>query len=249
MNRRGPGSALRLLAAAFFALIALSTGAATLQAGAAGADRRVAADLETVHRAANEPGLESQYVAGVNGVRADAGLPPLAVDGELTAVARAWADQMAGANRISHNPNLAGQVSAPWLKIGENVGTGAEVGAVMNAFVNSPAHYENIVDGEYEYIGVGVTYGSDGRMYTAHVFMYLGNTAPPEPEPEPPPPPPAPEPEPEPVPEPAPTTATTVAPVTTTSIPAAGTDGGSSLELPPRAGFVNRIVAAVALAA
>ena len=97
---------LRLLAAAAVTLVLLSTGAAAPAASAA------------------EPGVESQFVAGVNAVRADAGLPPLAVDGELTAVARAWADQMASENRISHNPNLGRQVSAPWMKLGENVGIG-----------------------------------------------------------------------------------------------------------------------------
>ena len=166
---------LRLLAAATVTLILLSTGAAAPQASAA------------------EPGLESQYVASVNAVRADAGLPPLAVDGELTAVARRWADRMASENRIWHNPNLAGEITAPWWKIGENVGTGVEVSAVMNAFVNSAAHYRNIVDPEFDYIGVGVTYGSDGRMYTAHVFMDLdGGVSAPAPDPAP-----APEPEPD----------------------------------------------------
>ena len=172
---------LRLLAAATVTLILLSTGAAAPQASAA------------------EPGLESQFVAGVNAVRADAGLPPLAVDGELTGVARAWADTMARENRIWHNPNLGGQVSAPWLKLGENVGTGVEVGAIMDAFVNSPAHYRNIVDADFDYVGVGVTYGSDGRMYTAHVFMDLDGGAPA--------PTPAPAPEPEPAPSPAPAAA------------------------------------------
>lgn len=165
---------LRLLTAAVVSMILLSTGAAAPQASAA------------------EPGLESQYVSSLNAVRADAGLPPLAVDGELTAVARAWADRMASENRIWHNPDLGNQISAPWWKIGENVGTGVEVSAVMQAFVNSPAHYRNIVDPDFEFVGVGVTYGSDGRMYTAHVFMDLdGGASAPAPAPAP-----APEPEP-----------------------------------------------------
>jgi len=161
---------LRLLAASAVAMILLSTGATAPTAEAA------------------EPGLESQYVASINAVRADAGLPPLEVYGELTAVARAWADQMASENRIWHNPNLGGQISAPWWKVGENVGTGYEVGAVMDAFVNSAAHYRNIVDADFEFIGVGVTWGSDGRMYTAHVFMDLDGgrvAAAPEPAPAP----------------------------------------------------------------
>jgi hypothetical protein len=69
--------------------------------------------------------------------------------------------------------------------VGENVGTGPEVGAIMNAFVGSPSHYANIVDARYDYIGVGVTWGSDGRMYTAHVFMDLGGSSAPVPAPAP----------------------------------------------------------------
>jgi hypothetical protein len=125
---------------------------------------------------AADPGLESQFVSGVNSVRANAGLPSLSVDGQLTAVARAWADHMAAANAISHNPSLGSQVTAAWTVVGENVGTGPEVGAIMNAFVGSPSHHANIVDARYDYIGVGVTWGSDGRMYTAHVFMDLGGS-------------------------------------------------------------------------
>jgi hypothetical protein len=132
---------------------------------------------------AADPGLESQFVSGVNNVRANAGLPPLSVDGQLTGVARAWADQMAAAGAISHNPNLGSQVTAAWTVVGENVGTGPEVGAIMNAFVGSPSHYANIVDARYDYIGVGVTWGNDGRMYTAHVFMDLGGSSAPAPAP------------------------------------------------------------------
>lgn len=124
--------------------------------------------------AAAEPGLEAEYVASLNEVRAREGLAPLRVHDELVAVARAWADVMAGANDIWHNPDLGSQVSAPWVVLGENVGTGHEVATVMRAFVGSPAHYRNIVDPRYDDVGVGVTWGSDGRMYTAHVFMDLG---------------------------------------------------------------------------
>jgi hypothetical protein len=140
--------------------------------------------ISTEAAGAAEPGLESQFVAGLNNVRAGVGLPALSVDGELTAVARAWADQMAAAGGISHNPNVGGQVSAPWTTIGENVGAGPEVGALMSAFVASPSHYDNIVEPVYDYVGVGVTWGGDGRMYTVHVFMDLdGGSSAPAPEP------------------------------------------------------------------
>jgi uncharacterized protein YkwD len=122
---------------------------------------------------AADGGAEAQFVAKVNGIRASKGLAPLAVYGELVGVARNWTDQMVGNGGISHNPNLAGDVSANWTKLGENVGVGNSVDSLMTAFVNSPAHYRNITDPAFNYIGVGVSYGADGRMYTTHDFMAL----------------------------------------------------------------------------
>ena len=177
------GKLLRLLAAATTALLIL---------GLAGSPADAA-----------EPGLESQFVAGVNAVRARAGLPPLAVHSQLTSVARSWADSQASVNGISHNPGLTGQVAGAWTLVGENVGTGPEVGGIMDAFVASPSHYANIVEPRFDYIGVGVTWGTDGRMYTTHVFMDLESTPPPPVE--------------APTTEPAPSTTAPAAPSTTTT--------------------------------
>ena len=136
---------------------------------------------------AADAGAEAQFVAKINSIRASKGLAPLAVYGELTGVARNWTDVMVGNGGISHNPNLANEVSANWTKLGENVGVGSSVDSLMTAFVNSPAHYRNIVDPAFNYIGVGVSYGSDGRMYTTHDFMQLddGSSAPADPAPAP----------------------------------------------------------------
>jgi uncharacterized protein YkwD len=153
---------------------------------------------------AADGGAEAQFVARINSIRASQGLQPLAVYSELTSVARGWTNQMVANGGISHNPNLAGDVSANWRKLGENVGVGGSVDSLMDAFVNSSAHYRNIVDPSYNYIGVGVSYGTDGRMYTTHDFMYLedGSAGPSDPAPAPAPkkksaPAPAAEPEPE----------------------------------------------------
>jgi Cysteine-rich secretory protein family len=132
---------------------------------------------------AADSSAESQFVAKINAIRASHGLSPLAVYSEVTGVARQWTDQMVANGGISHNPNLANDVTANWTKLGENVGVGSSVDSLMTAFVNSPAHYKNIVDPDYNYIGVGVSYGSDGRMYTTHDFMALDNGSSPPPPP------------------------------------------------------------------
>jgi hypothetical protein len=130
---------------------------------------------------AADSNAEAQFVAQINSIRASNGLAPLAVYGELHSVARSWTDQMVDAGGISHNPNLAGDVSANWTKLGENVGVGSSVSSLMQAFVASPAHYKNIVDPAYNYIGVGVSYDASGRMFTTHDFMALGDAPPPPP--------------------------------------------------------------------
>lgn len=129
--------------------------------------------------AAADSGAESQFVSRINGIRQSVGLAPLQVDGGLQSVARSWSDQMAANGGISHNGGLAGQVSGGWSKLGENVGVGGDVASLMTAFVNSSAHYHNIVDPAYNYIGVGVSYDANGTMFVTHDFMALGSVAPP----------------------------------------------------------------------
>lgn len=129
------------------------------------------------------PEFEAQFVSRINSLRASKGLNQLAVSGELTGVARNWTEQMVQAGQISHNPNLASQVSGDWTKLGENVGVGYDVDGLMQAFINSPAHYKNLVDPDWSYVGVGVTMAPDGRMYTTHNFMAMASAPPPPAEP------------------------------------------------------------------
>jgi hypothetical protein len=134
---------------------------------------------------ASDPGIEGQFISRINSLRASKGLSQLQVSGELTGVARRWTDRMVEAGQISHNPNLASEVGGNWTKLGENVGVGYDVDSLMQAFINSPAHYRNLVDPDWTHLGVGVTVAGDQRIYTTHNFMALPGQAPP---PSPPPP-------------------------------------------------------------
>ncbi|MEY2432250.1 MAG: hypothetical protein QOC92_1975 [Acidimicrobiaceae bacterium] len=135
---------------------------------------------------AADGGAEAQFVARINSLRASKGVAPLAVFGELQGIARNWSDQMVSDAGISHNPSYSSQVSADWRKLGENVGVGSDVDVLMKAFINSPAHYKNLVDPEYNYVGVGVSYDATGRMFTTHDFMRMDDaSAPSYPDPAP----------------------------------------------------------------
>jgi uncharacterized protein YkwD len=129
------------------------------------------------------PEFESDFVGRINSLRASKGLSQLQVSGQLLGVARNWTERMVEAGQISHNPNLGSEVSGDWTKLGENVGVGYDVDGLMQAFINSSAHYKNLVDPAWNYVAVGVTIAPDGRMYTTHNFMAMGSTPPPPPPP------------------------------------------------------------------
>ena len=186
-----------------------------------------------------DPGAaEAEFVGHINALRASRGLGALSVDAELTREARSWAATMAGQGRIFHTSNLSNGITANWVKLGENVGVGADVGVLFQAFVDSPTHYANLVDPKYTSVGIGVVVSGD-RIFTAHRFMAVAPAAPP-----PPPPveapvvtaPPATVP---PTTVPPTTVAPTTVPTTTTEAPVTPTRAAGSS--PPKLGPIHRI--------
>jgi uncharacterized protein YkwD len=105
----------------------------------------------------------SSYLSDLNGERVAHGLRPLTMRTDLNAVAQGWADHMAAAGLLSHNPNLTTQV-ANWQTVGENVGDGPDVPSLDTAFWNSPGHRANILDTSYTDIGIGSTW-ADGTLW------------------------------------------------------------------------------------
>ena len=119
---------------------------------------------------------EAAFVAQINGLRGSLGLAPLQVNANLTAKARSWSAGMAAAGRIWHSV-LSDGVTEDWRKLGENVGMGGSVDGLHKAFVNSPHHYENMVDPAFGYVGIGIVMGGD-TIYVTEVFMQLMSAAP-----------------------------------------------------------------------
>jgi Cysteine-rich secretory protein family len=121
---------------------------------------------------------EAAFVAKINDLRVSQGLKPLQVNANLVAKARSWSAGMAAAGRIWHS-TLSDGITEDWKKLGENVGMGGSVDGLHRAFVNSPHHYENLVDPAFEYVGVGIVMGGN-TIYVSEVFMQLmpGKAAP-----------------------------------------------------------------------
>lgn len=196
---------------------------------------------------ASAPGMEADFVGRVNALRSSLGLPGVSVDGNLVAVADGHTAEMIAAGGLFHAPDLSVGVTSDWQKLGENVGRGSNVDAVWNAFVNSPAHYANLVDPRFTRIGIAVT-EADGMIWTTQRFLQPAAAPAPSPAPAPAPTPAA-TPAPQPTPAPAPaTTAPAPAAPTTTAAPApepVPTTQAPADPAPARPGHVDALLVAI----
>jgi uncharacterized protein YkwD len=114
----------------------------------------------------------------LNGERADHGLAPLAVNERLGAAASAFAQDLVAGSYFSHTGRDGSDVldriertgyiqpDREWA-LGENLawGTGALAtpGSIMQAWMNSPGHRENILNPSYREIGIGIVSGNPAR--------------------------------------------------------------------------------------
>ncbi len=117
-----------------------------------------------------DPEKEAEFVERINALRADHGLAGLKTHPELVDKARDWSRTMAEAGDIWHS-ELSDGVTVDWRRLGENVGRGGSVEALHQAFVDSPGHFENLVDAGFQHVGLGVTVNGDGTIYVSEVFM------------------------------------------------------------------------------
>ena len=124
---------------------------------------------------ADGPSDETAFVLGINVLRAGKGLPRLTVNSNLTSKARAWAQTMADKDAIWHSV-LSDGITANWQKLGENVGRGGSVAGLELAFIASPLHYANLIDRDFDSIGLGVVRSASGVIFVAEEFMQLRGT-------------------------------------------------------------------------
>jgi uncharacterized protein YkwD len=120
--------------------------------------------------------FESQLLQAVNADRASVGLPAFQWNEGLGSKAAGWAQQMAAANSLYHQ-NLSALLGdgccSAFHTIGENimVGPGSmSAGSIEAAWRGSSAHWANITNGGFNYIGIGYYRGSDGRIWAVQDF-------------------------------------------------------------------------------
>jgi hypothetical protein len=116
-----------------------------------------------------QPDLESRLVELTNRSRAQQGLRPLAVELQLTRVARDWSNTMAAERKLYHRPDLRGAINGDWQRIGENVGVGPSVERIHEAFMASPGHRANVL-GDFDRLGIGI-YERNDRLWITVNFL------------------------------------------------------------------------------
>jgi uncharacterized protein YkwD len=124
---------------------------------------------------------ENCFYSAMNRERVANGRPRLALAGDLVAIARRHSRWMAGDGRIYHadsssphyrqGDDLRSELGGNWYAGGENVGMGGDCSSIHDAFMASPGHRENILDRQYNEVGVGVAYDHDGTVYVTEDFV------------------------------------------------------------------------------
>jgi hypothetical protein len=118
------------------------------------------------------------YLSRINHERVAHGLRPLTMRTDLNWVAQRWANHMAAANALSHNPRLATQITN-WQIAGENVGEGPDIASLDSAFWHSPEHRANILTAGYRDVGIA-TARANGILWITVDFrkpMYAESSA------------------------------------------------------------------------
>jgi uncharacterized YkwD family protein/spore coat assembly protein SafA len=123
----------------------------------------------------NVKNVETEVLTLVNQERQKAGLKPLEMDWELQRVARMKSQDMAQKNYFSHTSPTYGspfdmmkQFGISFRTAGENIATGQRTAQeVMDSWMKSQGHRENILKSDFTHIGVGYYRGgSYGTMWT-----------------------------------------------------------------------------------
>lgn len=114
-------------------------------------------------------------LADVNLSRAQAGLPGLAANGQLTCLAQGWSGYLASTNSFFHR-DLAAVLQSPgyggYRTLGENIlqgPAGLTADDMHAAWMNSPDHRANILSPAFSSVGIGLAY-ANGQVWATEDF-------------------------------------------------------------------------------
>ena len=117
------------------------------------------------------------FLDRTNNLRKSYGIGVLYEHDTLTAKAEAWAQHMASTGRLEHSCLSCGLGTLRWQALGENVGystpTSDTLRTIHDMFVRSAGHRANLLNRNFNAMGVGVAKDKYGRVWVAEVFARL----------------------------------------------------------------------------
>lgn len=123
--------------------------------------------------------MEDEVIRLVNNERQQRGLSPLAYDWQVARVARIKSRDMIENNYFSHTSpvygspfNMLKAFNIRYSAAGENIAYGQRSAwEVVNSWMNSPGHRQNILSGNFTKIGVGIARTYNGTLYFTQMFI------------------------------------------------------------------------------
>ena len=114
----------------------------------------------------------------LNSDRARYGLAPLVIDPELCRIARIKSQDMRDNQYFAHTSPTYGDVRSmlrqfgyAYTAAGENIAHHATVEKAQAAFLSSPGHRRNIMNGAYTRVGLGAAIDAKGYVYLTQIFV------------------------------------------------------------------------------
>lgn len=117
----------------------------------------------------------------VNQERTRRGLPALVRRGDIDAIGVGHSQNMAARRQLWHNDAYFTKATKDSIGAqyqGENVAFNPSIEDMHQRLMNSPHHRDNILDGRFQVIGIGVAASSDGVLYATEDFAQLRTAAP-----------------------------------------------------------------------
>ena len=104
-------------------------------------------------------------------------MPALAIDPELSRIARIKSQDMLQRGYFAHTSPVYGDVRAMLTHFGysytaasENIARHSTVEKAQAAFLSSPAHRRNVLSTAYTKVGIGVAVAPAGYVYVTQIF-------------------------------------------------------------------------------
>lgn len=156
-------------------LLAAAVTAALLSPAAS--PRAEAAAFDAHYTSASLSVQEQEAGNLLNSDRGRYNLPPLAIDPELSRIARIKSQDMLAGGYFSHTSPTYGSVrdmltrfGYPYSAASENIARHSTLEKAQAALISSPSHRRNVLSTAFTKVGIGVATTPEGYVYVTQIF-------------------------------------------------------------------------------